>query len=112
MVRPDCSVTRAAFFEPGPQKFLVKMIFIAQREIQILGKSIGLEVTLFEAGATCEDPAVRKLVMRVDTSEYPAEDNLYSQRMSSGRIDRLLRRIREFRALPKRTAGRVAARPG
>ena len=46
------------FFEHRPQKFLVKMIFISHCEIQILGKSIGFEVTLLETGAAFEYPTL------------------------------------------------------
>ena len=50
------------------------MVFIAQREVQVLRKPISLEVALLETGAALEDPAFRKLFMRVDAGEYPAED--------------------------------------
>src|ERR1700687_4404730 len=62
------------FLEHGPQEFLVKMILITQREVQVLREAICLEVTLLETGAPLENPAFRKLFMRVDTGEYPAED--------------------------------------
>jgi hypothetical protein len=57
------------FFEHGPQEFLFNATFIGEREIQILRKTICLEVTLLETGASLEDPAFRERFMGVDTGE-------------------------------------------
>lgn len=53
------------------------MTFIAQREIQIFREAVSLEVALLETGAALEDPAFRKLFMRVDAGEYPAQDIVF-----------------------------------
>lgn len=50
------------------------MILITEREVQILRDAICLEVTLLKTGTALEDPAFRKLFMRVDAGEYPAKD--------------------------------------
>src|ERR1700730_13911116 len=61
------------------------MILITEREVQVLREAICLEVTLLKTGAALEDPAFRKLFMRADAGEYPAEgvvllDNVWQQR--------------------------------
>ena len=50
------------------------MILITEREVQVLREAICLEVTLLKTGAALEDPAFRKLFVRVDAGEYPAKD--------------------------------------
>jgi hypothetical protein len=60
-------------FEHWAQEFLVKVALIAQCEVQVLRKPVGLEVALLETRSSLEDPAFRDLFMRVDTGEDPAE---------------------------------------
>ncbi len=55
------------------QKRLVQMRRIEQREVQVLGKPIGFEVAFLEAGSALEHPFVRKLRMRKDAGECPAQ---------------------------------------
>src|SRR5712664_512953 len=53
------------------------MLFIAQSKIQIFGKPIGLEIALLEARAALKYPTFRKLLMRIDAGEHPAEDVVF-----------------------------------
>ena len=83
------------FFEHRPQEILVKMTFIAEREIQVLRKPIGLEVTFLQTGASLEDPAFRELFMRVDAGEYPAQDVVLLDNI--GQRAKTTKRLRGFR---------------
>jgi len=55
------------------KKFLVDVAFVAQGEVEILRKSVGLEIALLEARTALENPTLRNVFVRVDTGEYPAE---------------------------------------
>jgi hypothetical protein len=62
------------FTEDPPQKSLFKLALVAQREVEVLRKPIGLEEALLQTGASLEDPRIDKLGMRIDSGEQPAEN--------------------------------------
>ena len=65
------------FLEHWSQKLLIKVAIIAQRRVQVFGKTVGLKVAFLQAGAALEDPAVRKLLMGIDASQYPAQNVVF-----------------------------------
>ena len=72
------------------------MRFVAQREVEIFRKPVGLEEALLETGSAFEDPAFGEFLMGVDAGEHPAEDVVLLDNMRVER--RLLGEVRGFRA--------------
>ena len=58
--------------ECAHEKIGVELGIVRQREIEVFGKTVGLEVAFFEAGAALKDPAFRKLRLRVNSRQQPA----------------------------------------
>jgi hypothetical protein len=50
---------------------------LAEFDVEILGKPVGLEETFLETGSTFEYPAVGKLLVGVNASEHPAENIVF-----------------------------------
>src|SRR5262245_58663645 len=65
------------------------MLFIAQREIEILREPIGFEKALLEASTAFENPTFGELIVSVDAGQHPAEDIILLDNM---RVERCLRR--------------------
>ena len=53
------------------------MVFVAEREIEVFGEAVGLEIAFFQAGSALEDPRFRKRGMRIDPCENPAENIIF-----------------------------------
>lgn len=56
------------------QKVSVEMLWPDKREIEVFGKSVGLEKALLQAGATFEQPTLCEILVLVDACEDPAKD--------------------------------------
>ena len=61
------------FGEDALQERFIEMGRILQREVQILGKPVGLEIAFLQTGAALEHPAIAQFLVGEDTGERPAE---------------------------------------